>query len=249
MKLSNSMEEKKEIKKRGRKPKGGKIIENKIPIDEPICISQNIILHLKCSIHDILSSNIQLEIEPYVRSNCHEEIIVEDENIPISQKLKNLALKLHSNDMNITKTDCFWCTYSYDTPSIHIPKCKINDTYHVYGSFCCPECAAAYLFKEQLDDSTLFERYHLLNYLYGVVYNYTKNFIPAPPPHYLLTKFGGTLSIQDFRASLRTDKVLMIVNKPLCAVYPELIQSNNEFMITSKIPKSENYKLCRKKIN
>ena len=245
------MEEKKEIKKRGRKPKGGKIIENKIPIEEPICISQNIILHLKCSLQDILSSNIHIGIEPYIQSTGHEEFLLEDENIPIAQKLKNLAIKLHSNDMNITKTDCFWCTYNYDTPPVHIPKCKINDTYHVYGSFCCPECASAYLFKEQLDDSTLFERYHLLNYLYGAVYNYTKNFVPAPPPHYLLTKFGGTLTIQDFRASLRTDKVLMVVNKPLCAVYPELIQSNNEFMITSiKNTKPEqNYKLCRKKIN
>ena len=75
--------------------------------------------------------------------------------------------------------------------------------------------------------------------------------IPAPPPHYLLTKFGGTLSIQDFRASLQSDKVLMVVNKPLCAVYPELIQSNNEFMNTTiKNTESEQtYKLCRKKQN
>jgi len=245
------MDEKKEIKKRGRKPKGGKIIENKISIEEPIIISQNIILHLKCSMINILSSTVSIDIEPYTHSKCHGEIVHEDQNIPIHQKLKKLALKLHANDMNITKTDCFWCTYSYDTPPVHIPKCKINDTYQVYGSFCCPECAVAYLFKEKLDDSTVFERYHLLNYLYGSVYNYTKNFIPAPAPHYLLTKFGGTLSIEDFRASLQTDKVLMVVNKPLCAVYPELIQSNNEFMITSsKNTKTEQqYKLCRKKQN
>jgi len=246
------MEDKKEIKKRGRKPKGGKIIENKIIIEEPKLISHNIILHLKCSMHDILSSTISIDIEPYTHSTCHGEIVVEDTNIPINQKLRKLALKLHSNDMNITKTDCFWCTYSYDTSPIHIPKCKINDIYQVYGSFCCPECAVAYLFKEKLDDSTVFERYHLLNYVYGSVYNYTKNFIPAPPPHYLLSKFGGTLSIQDFRASLQSDKVLMVVNKPLCAVYPELIQSNNEFMNTTiKTTKTseQSYKLCRKKQN
>jgi hypothetical protein len=96
-----------------------------------------------------------------------------------------------------------------------------------------------------LDDSTLFERYSLLNYIYGGVYNYTKNFIPAPPPHYLLSKFGGTLTIQEYRSSLRTDKMLLVVNKPLCSIYPELIQSNNDFVMTTK---PDTYKLCRKKI-
>jgi hypothetical protein len=174
----------------------------------------------------------------------NEEIIHEDTNLTVSQKIKNLAIKLHTNDLNISKSDCLWCTYSYDNHPVHIPKCKINDTYQVYGSFCCPECAAAYLFKEKLDDSTLFERYYLLNYIYGSIYNYTKNFIPAPPPHYLLSKFGGTLSIQEYRSSLRTDKILLVVNKPLCSIYPELIQSNNDFVMTAK---SDTYKLCRKK--
>jgi hypothetical protein len=236
--------DKKEIKKRGRKPKGGKIIDNKQITENIQLVSQNIILHLKCSLQDINVSTQSVDIEPYISQN-NEEIIQEDTNLTVSQKIKNLAIKLHTNDLNISKTDCFWCTYNYDNHPVHIPKCKINDTYQVYGSFCCPECAAAYLFKEKLDDSTLFERYYLLNYIYGGVFNHTKNFIPAPPPHYLLSKFGGTLSIQEYRASLRTDKILLIVNKPLCSIYPELIQSNNDFVMTSK---PETYKLCRKKV-
>ena len=236
--------DKKEVKKRGRKPKGGKIIDNKQITENIQIISQNIILHLKCSLHDISISAPIIGIEPYISQN-NEEIIHEDTNLTVSQKIKNLAIKLHTNDLNISKTDCFWCTYSYDNYPVHIPKCKINDTYQVYGSFCCPECAAAYLFKEKLDDSTLFERYYLLNYIYGSVYNYTKNFIPAPPPHYLLSKFGGTLTIQEFRSSLRTDKILLVVNKPLCSIYPELIQSNNDFVMASK---PDTYKLCRKKV-
>ena len=97
-------------KKRGRKPKGGKIMTNISSSNTEISEIPNIILHLKCCLQDILSSNIQIGIEPYVESTGHEEFVIEDENIPISQKLKNLAIKLHSNDMNITKTDCFWCT-------------------------------------------------------------------------------------------------------------------------------------------
>jgi hypothetical protein len=241
------MEEKKEIKKRGRKPKGGKIIENKAIVDDYIPVLHNIILHLKCSTQDIKSTTTNVDIEPFTQSNNHSELVYENENVPLCQKLKILANKLHFNDMNMSKTNCFWCTCSYDNPSIYIPKSKINDVYQVYGSFCCPECASAYLFQEKIDDSTMFERYHLLNYLYGSIYNYTRNFIPAPPPHYLLSKFGGTLTIQEYRATLKSDKINMIVSKPICCVYPELIQSNNEYMITKTVKNEQNYKLCRKK--
>ena len=240
--------DKKEIKKRGRKPKGGKIIENTMIVESQTGIVQNVILHLKCSIAE-LSKSLNCVIEPYTHAKCHGEIIQENNDIPVSQKLKNLTVKLHTNDINMTRTDCFWCTCSYETPIVHIPKCKIDGIYQVYGSFCCPECASAYLFKENLDDSTKFERYHLLNYLYGSVYNYEKNFIPAPSPHYMLTKYGGTLTINEFRESLRLDKMIMIINKPICSIYPELIQSMNESNVPSlkSIKVNEpNYKLCRK---
>ena len=41
------------VKKRGRKPKGGKIIQNELPNKNEIKIEPNVILHLKCSINDI----------------------------------------------------------------------------------------------------------------------------------------------------------------------------------------------------
>ena len=46
-------------KKRGRKPKGGKIITNetKEPVNQEI--KSNIILHLKCTLNDIETSEIQ----------------------------------------------------------------------------------------------------------------------------------------------------------------------------------------------
>ena len=44
------MEEKKEIKKRGRKPKGGKLILKSIESDNKSDVIPNIILHLKCSL-------------------------------------------------------------------------------------------------------------------------------------------------------------------------------------------------------
>ena len=45
-------------KKRGRKPKGGKIVKQQINDNLVDHIKQNIILHLKCSISDITNNKI-----------------------------------------------------------------------------------------------------------------------------------------------------------------------------------------------
>ena len=68
----------------------------------------------------------------------------------------------------------FWDTCQFDSPPIYIPK-KIKDgkTY-VYGCFCSPECALSYLKQENLDSSTMWHRYSLLNIIYGEIYNYEK---------------------------------------------------------------------------
>ena len=52
--------------------------------------------------------------------------------------------------------------------------------YEVYGCFCSPECACAYLNKEHIDSSTFWERYALLNNIYGKIYEHDENIKPAP---------------------------------------------------------------------
>ena len=157
----------------------------------------------------------------------------------IWKKINKLKLILHKDGAHYSATQhsaCFWCTYEFETPTIHIPKLfnKSADTYTVYGCFCSPECAASYLMKEPIDTSVRFERYHLLNALYSAVYNYDKTIKPAPDPHYLLTKFYGNLSIDEYRKLLKSDHLLYVVNKPLTHSLPELYEDNNEFMVNNK---------------
>ena len=42
----------------------------------------------------------------------------------IWKKLKTLENDLHTNNINLKKSACFWCTCEFDNPSIYIPKCK-----------------------------------------------------------------------------------------------------------------------------
>ena len=292
-------------KKRGRKPKGGKIIQQNLHAQPKKEEKPNIILHLKCSMKD-LSENSEFHmknntIESFtfgkndlayeVIENCYETpnsttinnknnnfqqvYSIESDLLPpqnsdnttsiatlnkkyaneiddncetkeIWRKLKLLEQNLHVNNISDKKSACFWCSYDFDNPSIYIPKHYIKDTYHVYGCFCTPECATAHLMNENVDSSTKFERYHLMNHIYSKIYDYTKNIKPAPDPHYMLDKFYGNLTIQEYRALLKSERLFLIVDKPLTRILPEFHEDNDEFIINHKIIPSNNFQIKKK---
>jgi hypothetical protein len=146
----------------------------------------------------------------------------------IWDKLNKLSRQLRTNNVLNKKSDCFWCTCSFNSQIYYIPKSERRKIYEVYGCFCTAECAVAHLFSENLDSSVLWERYALLNNIYGKILNYTKNIKPAPNPRYILDKYYGKLSIEEYRKLLKKDNLLLIVDKPLTKIFPELYDDNNE---------------------
>ena len=169
----------------------------------------------------------------------------------IWKKINQLKLSFHKSDIcqNIRGTQrsaCFWCTCEFDSPAIYIPKSVLKDMYNVYGCFCSPECGAAFLMNESIDTSTKFERYHLLNSLYGKIYKHEKSIKIAPNPYYLLNKFYGTLTIQEYRKLFQSDQMIYIVNKPLTHILPELYEDNNDFLLNNKIIPTNSVNLKKK---
>lgn len=152
----------------------------------------------------------------------------------INAKLKKLKISLYKNTNQDKKSACFWCTYDYDNPTCYIPKYENDSSVVGYGSFCRPECAVAYLMKENIDDSTKFERYHLLNKLYGKIYDYKRNIKPAPNPYFLLEKYYGNMTIQEYRKLLKTEHTLLVLEKPLTRILPELHEDNEDIMLNYK---------------
>lgn len=273
-----------ETKKKGRKPKGGKLITKTDDSIQQAAPLTNVILHLKCSTKEyneyieknnkhnydgmsydpagpptimtynaanndqyaLYDGNKEINNDAYKEpltcdvckvckekmdnsdaTNDESEISMKD----INAKLKKLKIVLYKNSNTEHKSACFWCTYEYDNPSCYIPKYENNGTIFAYGSFCRPECATAYLMKETMDDSTKFERYHLLNRIYGKIYGYKKNIKPAPNPYYILEKFYGTLTIQEYRKMLKTDHMLLTIEKPMTRLMPELHEETDENLL------------------
>jgi hypothetical protein len=277
-KVKETDEPKKVHKKRGRKPKGGKIIKQ---INEKINTEHlkkpNIILQLKCASKDLEGEDLNPaepdEIKPYAVTNHKQNTInfksynnitlpppktdLYDENDDaeikvIWEKLRILKLKLHLNEVSDKRSHCFWCTCSFDNPPVFIPKQERNNITEVYGCFCSPECAVAYLKTEPIDCSVLWERYALLNNIYCKIYNYEKNIKPAPNPYYTLDKYYGNLTIQEYRKLLSKDRLLLVVEKPLTKILPELYEENNELpnifddLLSSNSRKQPKYRLKRK---
>ena len=269
------------VKKRGRKPKGGKIITKNTEVSNIPQVLPNIILHLKCSLQDLNEHNnkiaemvsdplkykpiappeimayndtkesfssydidkgqcvSQIAYKPIEKEEimtckcCSEKTEDKEENISmkyITNKLKELRIQFYKNTINDKKSACFWCTYEFDNPPYYIPKYDVKDEIGGYGSFCRPECGVGYLMKENIDDSTKFERYHLLNRIYSKESGYTKNIKPAPNPYFLLDKYFGNLSIQEYRKLSGSSHMLLVIDKPLTRILPELHEDNEEFI-------------------
>lgn len=270
---------KRQPKKRGRKPKGGKIvtIEEKRNI---LKSSENIVLHLKCSYNDLKKDNFlsEMKYNPKLESVTafnDEEVnnfcIIQDvntDNINIDTQVETLLdepntsthttlskndevisipnkkmiwekirqIKIHLSEDNISskKSDCFWCHYSFDNPTIYIPQSKINDIYEVYGNFCSPECALAHLYSEQIDSSTKWERISLLHSLYSSIFQYTDKIKPSPNPKYLLDKYLGNMTIEEYRSMNHHKINLMILDKPITRIIPEITEYTDDIDIQAR---------------
>lgn len=110
-----------------------------------------------------------------------------------------------------TTIACYWCAHTFSTHPCIIPEIEKNGVYKVYGNFCSPECAVAYLLKEPIDPHVRWERLSLLNRIYDVDGN-TKIY-PAPPRE-SLQLFGGPLSIESYRATIFGKKVRVDLHMP-----------------------------------
>ena len=104
-------------KKRGRKPKGGKIIQQIIPLNNNMDPKPNVILHLKCSLKDLqtntlLSSNVESFNFSSCKGDLSYEIIGSDDNTDFkdivtldndSKYYEDDIMSTHNEDTNSNK--------------------------------------------------------------------------------------------------------------------------------------------------
>jgi hypothetical protein len=104
------------IKKRGRKPKGGKIIQPSVSIESYKEDKPNVILHLKCSlkdIHDSFGSTNNVESFNFVKNDLGFDLYG-SENINISNYDLSATNTTVINNSNIAQSSSYNCDSDYE---------------------------------------------------------------------------------------------------------------------------------------
>jgi hypothetical protein len=198
----------------------------------------------------VITTNVQVGTahNKKLATEANIHVINERHQKEIMKKINRLKYSFHNGEtiqMKLNhKSACFWDTCEFDGPIYYTPIMIVNGVFHVSGCYCSPECALASLLKEQMDTSTKFERIHLLHLLYGS--SNSNGFKPAPNPNYLLDKYYGNLTIDEFRSLLKGPQMIHVVNKPLTHILPELYEDNNDFIVNSKVIPSNTVKLKKR---
>ena len=134
--------------------------------------------------------------------------------------------RLHSHNVTLDKTPfpawprttdahCWCCAHGFDTVPVSIPKSatplSAKQYYSVYGVFCSLNCAQRNILDANTHDQA--ELIMRLNSLCVNVYGMSADSVrtaKASPPRQFLTKFGGHLSIEEFRAASATSTSLLV---------------------------------------
>ena len=122
-----------------------------------------------------------------------------------------------------TNVNCWWCCHEFSNSPYVLPLKKVNDCINVMGCFCCAECAASWNFNSDKRNNDIWESYSLLNLLYRKYLNGNSLRIKFAPPRESLIKFGGSLTIEEFRSHNNSyNKDIKNICYPVISLIPQM---------------------------
>lgn len=173
-------------------------------------------------------------------------------------KLKNLIISENLKDIKKTNLCCWWCSSQFDNIPFFLPNKYENKKFFVYGIFCSPNCTLAY--NIDINDNKVWERHSLIYLLYNNITceNLRIKLFPAPPRQNL-KKFGGNLTIEEFRIKstiIKNSRFIIHPMVPIKTLIEESYQDRNQYKWNNNDLKSnryhklmENIQLRKSKVN
>ena len=198
---------------------------------------------------DVVIKKLEDEIQKY-RDILNENLISGIDHAKVTKMDINLISTKTGKSLVKDKTDiaCWWCTCNFNTPPCFIPEKVVDNTYYVFGCFCSFNCAASY--NVSIDDYKVWDRYSLIKKLYNTIYENNKDILVAPPRE-SLKKFGGPLSIEEFRRNHEVvKKKYRMIMPPMVSIVPFIEESyvdNSKFKKLKIMNGEDDYVLKRSK--
>lgn len=207
---------------------------------------------------NIVIENKSLDVELLLKiKELEDKILFYEEKLGINkdddveQRISMLNIRFININNGIQevieKTDvaCWWCSYSFENVPCFLPEKMVNNVFYVFGNFCSYNCAAAY--NLDINDYRVWERYGLLKKLYNLIYDKSDEIIVSPRKE-CLSKFGGPLSIEEFRNSLLVNtKEYRLVMPPMKSIIPFIEENNDVTLIKKRFNTNDDLVLKRSK--
>lgn len=158
---------------------------------------KTLLLELKKKDQIIKKLKTQLTTQKPVQNNEQSLLFTKEAN----KKLINLKLFDINNEekpiiVDKTNVACHWCSYNFDTMPCFIPDRYTNGKFYVFGCFCTYSCAMKY--NNSLGDYRVTTRNSLMKDLCNTIFGSDEMLTEAPEKE-ALQKFGGPMSIEEFR--------------------------------------------------
>ena len=162
----------------------------------------------------VLLENIESSIE-----TCNETNIIDLKMSQNKRKVRNIMEFFKNNWLEKSPYACWNCTEYFDDFPIGIP-ININDDgkFNLCGNFCSFSCAARHLVETE-NGEIMHERMSMLNLLAKKLTGDNNYSVHIASSRLALKKFGGTQSIDEYRANSSTKyKEIHIYKPPLTPV-------------------------------
>lgn len=160
----------------------------------------------------------------------HEIKVLNNELNSIKVNFQEVSVEMNNTKINTvnsvhleTNINCWWCCHEFTNTPFVLPIKKVNNCINAVGCFCCAECATSWNFYSDKRNDDIWESYSLLNLLYRKYLNGNILKIKFAPPRESLIKFGGTLTIEDFRSFNNSyNKKIQNICHPVVSLIPQM---------------------------
>lgn len=168
-----------------------------------------------------------------IKLETNEELV---ENISgYGDEIINQEIKKCENTSEV----CWNCCHNFINIVHGLPLKYRGGVFYTYGDFCSPECSLRYA-SENFNEK-FFEISPLINMYNNIIYNYSEQ-VTMAPNKLLLKKFGGDLTIEEYRETFKNGDLYDIKLPPILPIK----HSSDTYEVNNNTHKG-NLKLFRKK--
>ena len=172
---------------------------------------RNVFLHDCIDISSCMESKILEQshtIDPLISSSYINNNLMELTTSIEYQKIPNVFESLETWPKN-TNLHCWYCTNQFNyipktiplviEPNVHS---KHNDKYLIgVEAICCRwPCCISYIYENNKDQTKVIEKINNLYFFIKLLTGKYPQYVPLAPNKYLLKKFGGDLSVEEYYA-------------------------------------------------